>query len=329
MYFGLTEGREFIPEYCAESNQVVTDWAEDCWGQDRRRELRINLGPEVRAHGIHVVVGFSQEHRSFVWENQDDVLNSVEWHAHGDEEEGSVSILDSRCISLDVVEKNNAEEWRHHGNQELDPGSLGQTDHIQEVPLSQELELVAPRRLLLELVITYLKRLSREISFSRVILQMAVLVRVREEFDTLGIDLLDIPLTLLQLISIIWVRLFNTLDTHNAHEIVSRIAEVWAFVVDGGEVVDSHARLVEVDHFTFGQQHQPVEHLEDVGVWLVDRLDDCPALLRQVFQRFHHTCGCEWIQAGCRLIKEDQGWVCDQLDTDWSSLPLTAWDTFY
>lgn len=69
-----------------EADGVVHDGAEDDWSEDTGRKLREDLGPEVRRHLVHVVVGFAQEYGSLIWEDEDDVLDSIERHSHGDEE---------------------------------------------------------------------------------------------------------------------------------------------------------------------------------------------------------------------------------------------------
>ena len=86
--------------------------------------------------------------------------------------------------------------------------------------------------------------------------------------------------------------------------------------------------LVEVNNFTSSQEHQSVEHLVDIGVWLMDSRNDGTAVLSgEVTEDFHDVCGGERIQTGGRLIKEDQRWVSDKLDTDGGTLALTTRDT--
>ena len=86
--------------------------------------------------------------------------------------------------------------------------------------------------------------------------------------------------------------------------------------------------LVEVNNFTSCQEHQSVEHLVDIGVWLMDSRNDGTAVLSgEVTEDFHDVCGGEGIQTGSRLIKEDQRWVSDKLDTDGGTLALTTRDT--
>jgi len=69
-----------------EAHEEVNNATEDSRGHDGEGQLRDNLGPEVRSAVVHVVVHFTQENRSFVRENQDDVLNSVHRDVHSDEE---------------------------------------------------------------------------------------------------------------------------------------------------------------------------------------------------------------------------------------------------
>lgn len=61
----------------------------------------------------------------------------------------------------------------------------------------------------------------------------------------------------------------------------------------------------------------------------MDRTDDSSSILfGQIAEDFHNICGCERVKARRRLIKEDQTWICDQLDTDGGTLTLATGDTF-
>lgn len=118
---------------------------------------------------------------------------------------------------------------------------------------------------------------------------------------------------------------FNRLNRHHGHEEVGWVAQLGAHLANAAEVVDSEARFVEVNDFTTGEQHQPVEHFIDVGVGLMDSRDDCASLLLcQVSKDLHHTCGCERIQASGGLVKEDKTWVSNEFNTDGGTLTLTS-----
>ena len=120
----------------------------------------------------------------------------------------------------------------------------------------------------------------------------------------------------------------NLLDGHHGHEVVSRVAQIWALEVDRTEVVDGQTRLIEVDNFTASEQHQSVEHLENVGVRLMDSANDSATLLPgEVTEDLHHICGCERVKTCSGLIKEDETWVSDELNTDGSSFTLTTGHT--
>ena len=82
----LTEKRELEPLGSVISNCKVNSGREDGRGQNTNGQLREHLGPEICAHSIHSVVRFSQEYRSFIWEDKDDILNSVETQDHDDKE---------------------------------------------------------------------------------------------------------------------------------------------------------------------------------------------------------------------------------------------------
>ena len=112
----LTEYWEFVPLLVIKSNQVVDDRSENNRGKSGGWELWEDLGPEIRTHFVHTIVGFSEEHRSLIWENKDYVLNSVETHGHGDEKQGSVSVLNSSLILSHVVEEDHAESCCQQGH---------------------------------------------------------------------------------------------------------------------------------------------------------------------------------------------------------------------
>lgn len=56
----------------------------------------------------------------------------------------------------------------------------------------------------------------------------------------------------------------------------------------------------------------------------MDRLNDGAAALCQVLERLHHGGSCEGVEACRRLVQEDQIGICDQLDADGCSLPLSS-----
>ena len=60
----------------------------------------------------------------------------------------------------------------------------------------------------------------------------------------------------------------------------------------------------------------------------MDRLNDGAATLCQVLECLHHGGSCEGVEACRRFIQEDQIGICDQLDTDGCSLPLSTGHTF-
>ena len=60
--------------------------------------------------------------------------------------------------------------------------------------------------------------------------------------------------------------------------------------------------LVEVNNLALGEQHEPIEHLEDVRVWLMDGAYNCPATSCQIPKDFHDTGGCETIETGSWFI---------------------------
>ena len=133
----LTEKRELVPVDGAEADGVIHDGAEDDWGQQARWELGEDLCPEIGADSVHIVVCFSQENWSLVWEDQNDVLDGVEAHRHSDEEQCAVPVLNSGDVLSNIHEKNDAEECGQNCDDQLDIACLGQPHDVQEVPLGQ------------------------------------------------------------------------------------------------------------------------------------------------------------------------------------------------
>lgn len=112
------EGQEVL-HHRVEAHEEVNNATEDGRGQDREGQLRDNLGPEVRSAVVHIVVHFTQEHRSLIREDQDYVLNSVHRDVHGNEEESTLSVLNT-FLSVGVVpEENNGEESSHNSSKKL------------------------------------------------------------------------------------------------------------------------------------------------------------------------------------------------------------------
>lgn len=106
------------------TDSKVDDRAEQARCEDREWKLRHNLSPEVRGAAVHIVVHFTQEHRSFVREDKDNVLDGVEGDVHADEEESSLEILDSLSSLGSVPEEQNGEEGCKSRGDDLDIGSL-------------------------------------------------------------------------------------------------------------------------------------------------------------------------------------------------------------
>jgi len=92
-----------------QTNCKVDNATEDHWSKNTDRQFCYDFTEEVSTHRIHVVVHFSQEDRSFIREDQNDVLNSVEGNCHSHEEESTISVLNTLWCSITVLEKNDGE----------------------------------------------------------------------------------------------------------------------------------------------------------------------------------------------------------------------------
>jgi len=69
-------------------------------------------------------------------------LDGVERDIHGDKEEGTLNILDTSFVGLDVEEEENSEEGSEAGSEQLDVGGLGKTDQVEEVSSAKKSELI-------------------------------------------------------------------------------------------------------------------------------------------------------------------------------------------
>ena len=71
----LTIDREFVRKYCAQTDREVHDATVDNWSQDTGWQLCNDFSEEISTHRVHVVINFSQEYGSLIWEDQDDILD--------------------------------------------------------------------------------------------------------------------------------------------------------------------------------------------------------------------------------------------------------------
>ena len=115
----LTKVWEFVPKDSTKTDCIIHNCSENCRSNETRRKLRNDFSPEISADSIHIIVRFSQKYRSFIRENQYDILNGIEAHGHCNEEESSLSILNSRNVILYIVKKNNAKNSRQQSNNQL------------------------------------------------------------------------------------------------------------------------------------------------------------------------------------------------------------------
>lgn len=116
----LTKEREVVPFGCAVTNCIVHSGRENSWSQYTYWQLTEHLSPEVGTNLVHSIVGFTQKHWSLIWENENDILNSIETENHDDEEKGAISILNSSQVLTDLCKKNNAEASCQKCHNELD-----------------------------------------------------------------------------------------------------------------------------------------------------------------------------------------------------------------
>jgi len=147
-----------------EAHGEVNNAAEGGGHQDAEGQLRADFSPEVGSNLVHVVVYFTQEHGPFVWENQNDVLDSIHSDVHSHEEERALDVLKLLTVVLGIgfvtrfypvvnanicarlPKEKGHEGGGHASGQQFHVGGLGQTNNVQEVAGRKQLVLVAPGR---------------------------------------------------------------------------------------------------------------------------------------------------------------------------------------
>jgi hypothetical protein len=97
--------------------------------------------------------------------------------------------------------------------------------------------------------------------------------------DSLVILFLDLSRSLLRSIKIFILLLLYALNTHDTHEIVSRVTELRTFEFYACKVIYCKSGFIKIDDSTLSQQHESIEVLEDIRVWLMDGTDDSSATL--------------------------------------------------
>jgi len=91
---------EEVARSVVQTHREVSNATEHRGHRDTERQFRRNLGPEVGTHLVHVVVHFSQENRTFVWENQNNILNSIHGNVHCHKEQGALNVLENTSVVL-------------------------------------------------------------------------------------------------------------------------------------------------------------------------------------------------------------------------------------
>ncbi len=114
----------------AQPNGKIDNATEDCWSKNTHREFCYDLSEEVGANWVHIVIHFSQEDRSFVREDKNNVLDGIERNSHGNKEESSISVLNALGCAISVLEENDGEDCSDNCNDQLNIGSLRKSDDV-------------------------------------------------------------------------------------------------------------------------------------------------------------------------------------------------------
>ena len=144
----------------------------------------------------------------------------------------------------------------------------------------------------------------------RVIIQWRVRVLVTKVINLLLVHFHNFGLVCFSLFLLLHL-LLDSLNTHDAHEIVGRVAQLGAREIDAAEIINCLVCFVKVNNLSFGQQHEPIHHFVYVRVWLMNGLYDRTPSSREVLQSFHNRGCCERVKTGGRLVQENKVWVSD------------------
>ena len=131
--------------------------------------------------------------------------------------------------SITILEQYDSEDGSDDGDYELNIGGLGETNCVQEVSSQEQAQLVEPRHVVF-LYILVVNRLNLGMHCLEVVLKSGLLVALVEVLDSLGVLLLNLSLSQMILVFKIFSD-FLTLNTHDAHEVVSRVGQFWASVL--------------------------------------------------------------------------------------------------
>jgi hypothetical protein len=104
-----------------------------------------------------------------------------------------------------------------------------------------------------------------------------LLVVCVEFINSLGIVKADLCLGSEEFILIFSVFLLQAFDTHDAHEVISWVTQLWASIVLSGEIINSLAGFVVVNDFALCHKHENIKHIKDIRVWLMDGTNDSSA----------------------------------------------------
>jgi hypothetical protein len=111
---------------------------------------------------------------------------------------------------------------------------------------------------------------------------------------------------------------------HQKHHVVGWIRLDWYRIVQCREV---RAHLIHkpiVQHLSLGKEHDALKEVENFGRRLMDGGDDSTPQLCKIAQRLHDCVGRVRVEAGGRLIQEQDGRRGDKLDANGRALLLPA-----
>jgi hypothetical protein len=80
--------------------------------------------------------------------------------------------------------------------------------------------------------------------------------------------------------------------------------------------------LYEINSVALSEEHEHVELLEHLSVWLVDGGDDGPALCFESVEDHENLLGGESVHASCWFVEEDQSRIGHELHSDREPLLL-------
>ena len=145
-------------------------------------------------------------------------------------------VLDTLLGAIEAIVDQDTNETDHNRHEDPRKYYVGQPDLVLHITLTQQQELEEPAHSVREVVVV-LNWLHSFKHRAGVAPQLGGSVALVEQLDPLCVELWDFLLELLGS-SLPGELHFNALLTHNGHEVVRGVAQLWALEPDSAEVIN-------------------------------------------------------------------------------------------